>query len=125
VTPKPTVAIIGASNDPNKFGNKAVRAFLQQGFSVFPLNTKESIIDGLKCYKSIQEINETIDEVSLYVPPQLVAPLLEAIAKKNIKKVWFNPGTESDLALEKAEDLNLDFSVGCSILGIGVNPNSL
>lgn len=51
-----TVAIIGASNDPRKFGNKAVRAFLQQGFTVYPVNPNEAEVEGIEAYKSIRDV---------------------------------------------------------------------
>lgn len=48
-----SIAIIGASSDRSKFGNKAVRAYKRKGFKVFPINPKESKIEGLKCYRSV------------------------------------------------------------------------
>ena len=120
-----TVAIIGASNDPRKFGNKAVRAFLQQGFTVYPVNPNEAEVEGLEAYKSIRDVPERPFMISVYVPPQVLLKLLADIAAKGCEELWLNPGTESDEALAEAERLKLNVVQACSIVGIGVSPSKL
>ena len=120
-----SIAIIGASRDRKKFGNKAVRAFLSQGWTVYPVHPTEKEIEGLTVFASVLDIPGAVDEASLYVPPQRVIPILDEIAKKGIKTVWFNPGTEDPEALEYAEDLRLDPVIACSIVGLGMNPHKL
>jgi predicted CoA-binding protein len=120
-----TVAIIGASNDPRKFGNKAVRAFLQQGFTVYPVNPNETEVEGLEAYKSIREVPERPFMISVYVPPQVLVRLLPDIAAKGCDELWLNPGTESDEVLAEAERLKLNVVQACSIVGIGVSPSRL
>jgi len=120
-----SIAIIGASANPEKFGNKAVRAFVQQGWTVYPINPKEPVIEGLQAYKSVREIPGAVDEASVYLAPHLVPAVLQEIAAKGIKKVWLNPGTESENALDRAEELGLEAVVACSIVGVGVDPNEL
>ena len=120
-----SIAIIGASANPEKFGNKAVRAFVQQGWTVYPINPKEPSIEGLTTYKSLREIPGTVDAASIYLAPHLVPAVLQEVATKGIKTVWLNPGTESDTAVERAEDLGLEVLVECSIVAVGVDPHSL
>ena len=67
-----TVAIIGASNNRTKFGNKAVRAFLRQGYRVFPVNPKETEIEGLPTFRSVREVPVRPNKISVYLPPSLV-----------------------------------------------------
>ena len=67
-----TVAIIGASTDRAKFGNIAVRAFARQGWKVFPVNPKEPQVEGLAAFKSIAEVPERPDLVSVYLPPPVL-----------------------------------------------------
>ena len=123
---KPTVAIVGASNDKTKFSNKAVRAYLQQGYEVFPVNPKETSIEGLKVYKSILDVPvQKLDRVSLYLPPAVGLRVLDDIAKKGCRELWLNPGAESDDIIERATDLKLHITVACSIVGVGINPNEL
>ncbi|MBI5368362.1 MAG: CoA-binding protein [Planctomycetes bacterium] len=119
------IAIVGASANPEKFGNKAVRAYRQRGWNVYPINPKEATIEGLKAFKSLAEITEPLDEVSLYLPPPAVPAVLREIAAKGVKRVWFNPGTESEAALTLAEELGLEAIVACSIVGVGADPGTL
>jgi predicted CoA-binding protein len=120
-----TVAVIGASNDRRKFGNKAVRAFLQQGYTVYPVNPTESEVEGITAYRRVSDLPERPDRVTVYVPPQVLLGLLPEIEKRGCDELWLNPGTESDEVLERAADLGLNAIQACSILGIGVSPHSL
>ncbi|MCC7518681.1 MAG: CoA-binding protein [Verrucomicrobiae bacterium] len=120
-----TIAIVGASANQEKFGNKAVRAYVQQGWTVYPVNPKESEIEGLKAFRSVRELPVGVEAASLYLPPNLVPGILQDLAAKGIRKVWLNPGTESDAAIERAEELGIETVVACSIVGIGVNPHDM
>ena len=120
-----TVAIIGASNDPRKFGNKAVRAFQQQGYTVYPVNPNETVVEDIEAYKSIRDVPERPKMISVYVPPQVLVKLLPDIAARGCDELWLNPGTESDEVLVEAERLKLNVVQACSILAIGVLPSSL
>ena len=117
-----SVAVIGASNDRSKYGNKAVRAYLLNGFKVYPVNPKEETIEGLKAYKSILEIPEEVDRATLYVPPKVGLKVIEEIAEKGVKELYFNPGSESDELVEKARKLGLSPILACSILAVGLDP---
>src|SRR5882672_10085760 len=90
-----TIAIIGASSDRKKFGNKAVRAFASQGWTVYPVNPNESQIEGLPAFKSIAEVPVRPDLVSVYLPPPVLLKVLPAIAARGCDELWLNPGTES------------------------------
>lgn len=105
-----TIAILGASADRAKFGNKAVRAFLQQGYTVYPINPKEASIEGLPAFKSIAEIPAPPNLVSVYLPPPVLLKILPEIAAKGCDELWLNPGTESDEVLALAEQLKLKSS---------------
>jgi predicted CoA-binding protein len=113
---KPTVAIIGASADQNKYSNKAIHAHLRAGYDVYPVNPKEAMIEGLKCYQSIAEIPVTLDRVSLYLPPAVGVRILDDIAKKGCQEFWVNPGADSPELIEKAEALGLHPIVACSFM---------
>src|ERR1700739_4892489 len=120
-----TVAIIGASNDRHKFGNKAVRAFKQQGYTVYPVNPNESEVEGLPAYKSIRDVPVRPQMISVYVPPPVLQKLLPDIAAKGCDELWLNPGTESDEVLAEAERLRLNVIQACSIVAVGVSPSRL
>jgi hypothetical protein len=120
-----TVAVLGASADRNKFGNKAVRAFHAQRYVVYPVNPTETEIEGLRCYRNIAELPVRPQMVSLYLPPAVVLKLLPDIAAKGCDELWLNPGTESAEVLAAAERLGLNVVQACSIVGVGVSPSSL
>ena len=120
-----TVAVIGASNDRSKFGNKAVRAFQQTGHKVFPVHPAQSEVEGLPCYKSIREVPERPNLVSVYLGPERLLAVLPDIAARGCDELWLNPGTVSDAVLEKAEELNLRTRELCSILEVGLSPHDM
>ena len=120
-----SVAVLGASADRAKFGNKAVRAFRQQGWTVYPVNPKETEIEGLPCYKSIAEAPARPQMISAYLPPPVLLKVLPEIAAKGCEELWLNPGTASDAVLAEAERLGLNVVQACSIVGIGVSPSTL
>jgi predicted CoA-binding protein len=117
-----SVAVIGASNDRAKHGNKAVRAYLLKGYKVYPVNPREEAIEGLKAYKSILDIQGEVDRATLYVPPKIGLKVIEEIAKKGVKELYFNPGAESDELVDKARKLGLNPILACSILAVGMDP---
>jgi predicted CoA-binding protein len=123
---KPTVAILGASADRSKFGNKAVRAYLQQGYEVYPVNPKGGKIEGLTVYRSLREVPaERLDRISVYLPPQLGLTVLDEVADKGCREFWLNPGSENPELIERALALGLEPIQACSIVDIGVRPAAL
>lgn len=121
---KPTVAVLGASANRRKYGNKSVRAHLLQGYDVFPVNPHEAEIEGLKSYPDLASVPVAeLDRVTVYLPPQIGTRLLDEIAAKHPKEVWLNPGAESPELVAKAESLGLPVIQACSIVNVGVVPS--
>lgn len=118
-----TVAIIGASADRAKYGNKAVRAYLQRGYQVFPVNPKVSEVEGLPTFSSMSALPVRPHQVSVYLPPPVLLKVLPEIATKGCDELWLNPGTESDEVLAEAERLGLNVIQRCSILALGLSPS--
>ena len=116
------VAVIGASNNRSKFGNRAVRAFRQQGYTVIPVNPHERDVEGLATYASVLDIPGTVDMASFYVPPEIGEQVIEEVARKGITEVWLNPGADSDALVARARALQITPIVACSIVAIGQNP---
>jgi len=113
-----TIAIIGASSNPTKYGNKAVRAYKDKGFKVFPVNPNRDEVEGLRCYPSILDIPEPVDIASIYLPPERSYNVLESIARKNVKQVFFNPGSADESVIERAKMLGLKTIEACSIIAV-------
>ena len=118
----PSVAVIGASNHPHKYGNKAVRAYLRQGWTVYPVNPSEEVIEGLPAAPSIEAIAGPVDRAAMYVPPLIGITLLAGIARKGVKELFLNPGSESDELRAEAERLHLPIIEACAIVDIGERP---
>jgi uncharacterized protein len=120
---KQTVAIIGASTDRSKYGNKAVRAFRAAGWTVFPVHPKLNEVEGLQAYPDLDALPVAeLDQVSFYVPPQVGIQLLDQAARKRAKELWLNPGSESPELMARASQLGLSVIQDCSILGVGEDP---
>ena len=117
-----SVAIIGASSNRRKFGNRALRAFRRQGYTVFPINPSEAEVEGLKTYASVLDVPEPIDMATFYVPPDIGEKVMVEVARKGISEVWLNPGSESDALVALAKSLRIQPIQACSIVGIGENP---
>ena len=118
-----TVAVIGASADRGKFGNKAVRAFRRQGYQVYPVNPKETQIEGLPAFPGIRDVPVRPTMVSVYLRPAVLLDVLPDIAAKGCDELWLNPGTDSEEVVEAAERLGLNVICACSIVSAGVSPD--
>lgn len=119
----PSIAIVGASKNRKKYGNKAVRAFLQGGWTVYPVNPTENEIEGLTTYRGIADLPDTVDRISLYVAPDIGIRLLDEIAAKKPAEFFLNPGSESPALVEAARERGLDPIQACSIVNIGLRPD--
>jgi predicted CoA-binding protein len=120
-----SVAIIGASADRAKYGNKAVRAFRQQGYAVYPVNPGAVEIEGVPAFANILEVPIRPVMVSVYVPPTVLLKLLPEIAKKGCDELWLNPGSESPEVIAEATRLGLNVIQACSIVSVGLSPAHL
>ena len=117
-----TVAVIGASSDRNKFGNKALRAYLAEGHTVIPINPNESEVEGLKTYPSVLDVPGAIDMATVYVQPEIAMRLLDECEQKGIPEVWINPGAETDEMMDTARTRKTKVIFACSILGVRRSP---
>ena len=118
-----TVAIVGASSDRRKFGNKALRAFKAEGHRVIPINPNEREVEGIAAYASVLDVPERIDMATVYVRPEVGVQLLREFEQKQIDEIWINPGAESPALLVEAARLKLNVIVACSIIGAGQHPS--
>jgi predicted CoA-binding protein len=124
-SPRRVVAVIGASNNRRKFGNRAVRAYLEQGYTVIPINPRETEVEGLHSYASVLDVPGPIDLASFYVPPEVGEQVIEQIVQKGVAEVWLNPGADSDALIAKARALGIRPIVACSIVALGMSPYEL
>ncbi len=117
------VMVIGASADPAKYGNKAVRAYLRRGHAVLPVNPERDTIEGLACYPDVSAPPGPIDRAALYLPADVGITVLDALAERgDVADFYVNPGAESQELIERAEALGLNPIQACSIMEIGERP---
>lgn len=118
-----SIAIIGASDNRAKYGNKALRAYLQRGDTVYPINPYTAEVEGIHAYASVLDVPGAIDIATFYVPPAIGLEVIAQVAQKGVGQVLFNPGSESNELLQKAAELGLQSTVACSILLAGRSPS--
>ncbi len=102
-----TYAIVGASNNPEKYGYKVTKHLKESGHNVIPINPKEQKIQGIKACKTLNDCNTKIDTVIFIVPPAVTEQVLKDMPKQ-IKKVWMQPGSESENAINYCKDNNIE-----------------
>jgi predicted CoA-binding protein len=119
---KQSIAVVGASRDRAKFGNKCVRAYAAEGWEVYPVNLTADRVEGLEAYASISAVPGELQRISIYVPPEVTERIIPEIADKGAWEVWFNPGSAGPAVLAKARDHGLAVRDGCSIRDIGRAP---
>lgn len=117
------VAVLGASADHRKFGNKSLRAHRQAGWEVVPVNITGETVEGIESYRRIGDVPGTLDRVTVYLPPPVTLEVLPEIAEAAPGEVWFNPGSADREVVAKAKELGLNAIQGCSIVDLGLSPS--
>lgn len=102
-------AIVGASNNESKYGYKIFKTLKDAGFKVFPVNPKEDEILGRKCYRRLEDIEETIDVVDFVVPPNVTLRVLEEVEEIGIDKVWFQPKSYDKNCITFCSQAGIDY----------------
>lgn len=91
--------VVGASANRQKFGNKVLRCYLQNGKAAVPVNPNESEIEGVACVASINELPDEVTSISMITSPAVTVQLVPLAIMKGIKNVWMQPGAEHPEAL--------------------------
>lgn len=118
-----TIAVLGASSDRSKFGNKCIRAYQAAGYKVYPIHRTAPEIEGLPTVRTLAEVPEPLERISVYLPPPVTAEYLAEIQQAGAQQVWFNPGSVDATVLESAKALGIPAHPGCSIVDIGYSPS--
>jgi hypothetical protein len=116
------VAVIGASSNRSKFGNKALRVYERHGYTVLAINPNEREIEGHRTYASVLDVPGRIDIATVYVQPDVGVAVMEQLAQKGVPEVWLNPGADDDEVVERARQLGLKIIQACSITAVGESP---
>jgi uncharacterized protein len=105
-------AVAGASSRRHKYGNKVLRAYLQNGFRAYPVNPHETLIEGVAAVKRLADLPEPVRGLSIITPPEVTERLVEEAGAAGIKRLWMQPGAESAKAIARAEELGLAVIAG-------------
>ena len=110
------VAVIGASEDPEKYSHKAMLLLKEKGHHVFPVNPFLKEIQGISVYSSLQEVPEAVDTVSLYLRKEISDQVEEQILRKAPKRVIFNPGAENEVLAKKIKAAGIQTLNACTLV---------
>ena len=114
-------AVVGASTDRDKYGNKVLRCYQQHGKDVVPVHPKEAEVEGLKAYPGLAALPQVPRAVSIITPPAVTERVLQEAARLGIRHLWLQPGAESPEVLAAAEALGLEVIAGgpCLLVVLG------
>ncbi len=101
-------AVAGASADRDKYGNKVLRCYQQHGMKVYPLNPREAQVEGLRAYRSLADLPEKVVGLSLITPPPVSEEVVREAIAAGVRRLWFQPGAESESAIAQAEAAGLE-----------------
>lgn len=114
-------AVVGASRSRSKYGNKVLRAYLQNHLPVFPVNPRASEVEGLESYPDLASLPQPVHGISIITPPEITEEIVDEAARLGIGNVWLQPGAESDEALERAGGAGMNVIAGgpCLLVALG------
>lgn len=95
-------AVAGASSNRDKYGNKVLRAYLQNNRTVYPINPREEEVEGLRSYPDVASLPEGVEALSIVTPPSVTVSVVDAALDRGIQWLWMQPGAENLEAIEKA-----------------------
>lgn len=105
-------AVVGASRDREKYGNKVLRTYLQNGLEAVPINPGGGEIEGLTSYPDLAALPESVDGVSIITPPKVTEKVVEQALALGIKHIWMQPGAESPQAIDAAQKAGVNVIAG-------------
>ncbi|KTC98410.1 CoA-binding protein [Legionella erythra] len=114
-------AVIGASNDRTKFGNKVLRCYLQHHKKVYPVHPMETLVEGLAAVKTVRDLPDTVKSISIVTPPAVTEKVMTEAIARGIDNVWMQPGAESRKAINDAlqHGLNVIAEGPCILVALG------
>lgn len=111
-----SIAVIGASNDTSKYGNRALKSWLATPWTVYAVNPNEDEIEGMQAYDSVLDIPDEVDVATLYLSPKIGLKVADELIEKGVAQVYLNPGAGSAELKKKLEDSGIEAIEACSII---------
>ena len=100
-------AIVGATDDTQKYGYEIFKNLKSRGYEVYPVNPRLNELEGTKCYPSLSHIKVKVDVVDLVVPPVVTEGILKECKRLGLDRIWLQPGSESEAAISYCHENNL------------------
>jgi len=113
---KNVFAVVGVSRNPKKYGHQVYRDLRNAGYRVYPVNPNTNEVLGDKCYPSIEALSVKPDVADLVVPPKVTEQVVETCKRLGIKKVWMQPGSESETAISFCRENEIDVVYGVCVM---------
>lgn len=114
-------AVAGASTDREKYGNKVLRAYLQNDRPVHPINPKADEVEGVPAVRDVGSLPDGVAGLSIVTPPRITHAVVEAALARGIRHLWMQPGAEDDEAIDAAERAGASVIHGgpCVLVALG------
>lgn len=114
-------AVAGASSNREKYGNKVLRCYLQNGRTAYPVNPRESEVEGIATVPDLASLPGPVHGLSVITPPAVTERLVEDAHAAGIRRIWMQPGAESEVAIRRAEELGISVIAGgpCLLVVLG------
>lgn len=100
--------VVGASANRDKYGNKCLRCFQQNGYRAIPVNPREEEIEGIPCVHSVLDLPADVTSISVITPPAITDTVVAMAIEKGIRNIWMQPGAESATAIRKCHENNIN-----------------
>lgn len=97
---KKCFAVVGATDNTEKYGNRIVKNLKKRGYEVYPVNPNLEEVEGIKCYPDLYTLPCKVDVVDFVVPPRVTEAVLQDCEKLDLKSIWLQPGSESEAAID-------------------------
>ncbi len=110
------VAVIGASNKSHRYSYQAVMLLKEKGHEVFPVHQRIKDVEGIKVYGSIEDIDDDIDTVTMYVGKAISDLMVDVIVEKKPRRIIFNPGAENVDLENKAKEKGIETMNACTLV---------
>lgn len=122
----PEFAVVGASTDRMKYGNKVLRCYMQHYMTVHPVHPHEQLIEDLPVFSSIKELPNEVHSISIITPPPITEKLVAEAIKKGIKNIWMQPGAESEKAINECIKHHINVIAGgpCILVKLGYHEDA-
>lgn len=111
-----TFAVVGASSNPEKYGYTITKNLIDRGYTVYPVNPRLEELHGVKCYKTLADIPIKVDVVDMVVPPKITEEVVKECLKLKLMRVWMQPGSESDAAVEFCKKNGIKVIYGACVM---------